>query len=533
MLLALTSLGAAAQPAAPGRIEQDTRAVPQPPRRDAIQIPRPAFAEQAPPGAEAVRFTLAGVDLVGNQALSTAALQDSWAPLVGQAVSLREAFAIAAAIGARYRAAGYVLSQALLPAQELATDRPATLRIAVVEGFIDSVVQTGGNSRVVDAYLAAVTAQRPLQLQTLERALLLVNELPGVSAQANLAAGSTAGATRLELTTQVDPDRYSLLVHNRSTPSLGRVRIEVAAERRGLFAQHDSHGLRFIGSGDARLRMLAYQGEAAAGASGARLQWSASTSQSQPTSPLPNVDTDSTAASLGLSLPLLRSRAAGMTLRASLAGYNNGAGDNLVSRDHIRALRIGLGADLADAQGGINLVDAEFSQGLRILGASDPADPMLNGARPDFRKLNVYLARLQSLPGDWSLLLAATAQWSDHKLPTAEQLGLGGDVFLRGFDPSEVIGENGHAIKAELRWNTALGAVQTTWYGFGENGRVERRQVAAAATAATLGSAGLGVRFSAPGGVRGYLEVAKPLRRDVASEGNRRARWFGGLGIEF
>lgn len=532
-LLALSSLAASGQTTAPGRIERDTRPLPEPARRDSVNIPRPSFGEQVPPGAEAVRFTLAAVALSGNQAIGTAALQDAWAPLLGRSISLREAFGIAAAISARYRTAGHVLSQALLPAQDLPTDQPATLRIEVVEGFLDPVTLNGSNSPVIAAYLAPAAAERPLRLQTLERALLLVNELPGVSAQANLAAGRLPGATALELGVQTDPDRFALLVHNRTTRSLGRLRIEASAERRGLLGSHDSHGLRFIGSGDSRLRMLAYQGEAALGGDGWRLQWAASVSRSQPDSPLPNVDTDSNTASIGLSYPLLRSRAAGATLRATLDGYDNAAGDPQVARDRIRALRVGVAADLADGAGGINLIDAEFSQGLRGLGASAPGDPLLNGARPDFRKLGVYLARLQALPGEWSLLLAVSAQWSDDKLPTAEQFGLGGDVFLRGFDPSEVIGENGQAVKAELRWNLALGPLQTTWYGFGEGGRATRRQVGAPGVSAVLGSAGLGARFSGPAGVRGYLEVAKPMRRDVASEGNRKPRWFAGIGVEF
>ena len=57
--------------AAPGRVEQDIRRPPEPAPRPAIVVDRPRFAEQVPPGAERVGFTLGAVLVSGNTAIPT------------------------------------------------------------------------------------------------------------------------------------------------------------------------------------------------------------------------------------------------------------------------------------------------------------------------------------------------------------------------------------------------------------------------------------------------------------------------------
>ncbi|WP_144006908.1 ShlB/FhaC/HecB family hemolysin secretion/activation protein [Pelomonas sp. KK5] len=520
-----------AQPA--GRIDQDMRPPPEPVRRDSLRIAEPAFGENVPAGAETLQFTLGDVQLSGNRTISTDALRPLWADKLGRTVTLAEVFHLAARVGARYREAGYILSQAIVPAQDIGTAGPAVVQIQVLEGYVDRVTFSGFESPGLAERLAPVTAERPLRLATLERAMLLVNELAGISAQANIRAGEAPNSSELIIVAARTPSAYSLLLHNRTAPAQGHLRLEAGVELRGLAGAFDRHALRLVSSGDRRLNMLAYNGEAPLGAQGLKALWSASDSRSKPDSPLPNIDTDSTNVQLGLSYPVLRSRRSNLELRAVLNGYDNRTGEGELSRERIRALRLGLTADHADDLDGITLLDLEASAGITGLGASPAGDPRLNGARPDFRRLTLYAARLQSLGGDWSLLLALTAQHANERMPVAEQLGLGGEVFLRGFDPSEAIGERGYAGKAELRCNALMGSFSTTWYGFVDAGRVRRLQVGAPTLSTALASFGLGVRFSGPFGSKGYIEVAKPQRKDVASQGDRDARLFAGLGADF
>ena len=532
-----------AQPSTPitggSRVEQDSRPAPQPLRRDAIRIDAPRFAEQVPPGAGEVTFTLGLVVVSGYSRLPTEGLSALWSQYIGRRITLAQAFDIAAGVSAYYRNAGFVLSQAVVPAQDLPTDTPAMLRIQVLEGFVDRVRFTGLPQAAGQPFMAEVLAERPLSLSTLERALLLLSEQPGLRAQANLSAGVAPNATQVEVLVEQDRTAGSLTLHNRTAPSQGSLRIEATGEWRGLLGHFDRHVLRWSGSGDSRLNLLAYSADAPLGADGWRAQWSASSTSSKPTTTVTNFENDSRNLALGVAHAAQRSRRANLTLRASLNGYDNRSETlaGTVSEDHIRAVRLGLTGDLSDAFGGITLLDLEFGKGLTGLGASQKGDPLLLGADPAFRRTTAYLARLQGLGAGASLLLAHTQQWSNSKLPSAEQLGLGGELFLRAYDPSEAIGEEGHASKVELRWET--GPVGTRWpvsltlYGYYDQGAVERRQVTGPSTSTRLKAAGTGVRFSAPRGLRGYLELAKPLGPPVASQGNDDLRVFAGLGIDF
>jgi len=521
----------------PGRVERDRQPVPEPFKRDGVRIDAPRFPEQVPPGAQASRFVLGEVQVSGNQALPTLALSLVWTPLLGKSITLAQAFGIAFDISARYRAAGFILSQAIVPAQELRTDGPAVLRIEVLEGFIDQVVFSG-NAPVpaLQAHLERVRQERPLRLQTLERGLLLVNELPGVSAQANIRPGASPNASELEVVAQRRRTDYSLSAHNRSTASQGRVRYEASAEVHGALADYDRHNLRWVTSASKRLNLLAYGGEWPLGGDGLKLQLGASVSKSEPSTDAlaSHIDTRSNNYSLGLAYPVLRSRQANLGLRSTFNAYDNhadGIGGRL-SQDRVRALRLGVTGDRSDGWGGISLLDLEWSKGLSGLGADREGDPGVT-ANPQFSRFNVYVARLQNLGGRWSALLAGTAQRSRDRLPTAEQLGLGGETFLRAFDPSEVIGEEGAAAKLELRCDVAAAGLAGTLYAYRDIGHVTRRQNGGASLSNALSSTGIGIRMSGPHRTRGYLELAKPGSKDVASEGNRKPRVFAGGGVDF
>ncbi|MBL8323398.1 MAG: ShlB/FhaC/HecB family hemolysin secretion/activation protein [Rubrivivax sp.] len=524
------------------RLPQDSPRTPQPASRALpLLIDRERFAEQAPPDAGALTFRLTAVELIGNRTLPTSQFAPMWAPLLGKEVTLAAMFDIAAQITAAYRRAGYILSQALVPAQEI-LQADGRVRIRVAEGFISQV--TLGADEVRGARLLAMLTpiqwERPLTLTTLERHLLLVNDLPGVRSQAALRAGQELNSAILDLQVQADTEAFSFSVHNRTSEAVGPLRLEASAERRGLLGAFDRHGLRWVGSGNQLLNLLAYSGDAPLGSAGTQVSWSASTSRSRPKSgTIFQLDTDSRNASLAVSHPWLRARAANLTLRAALAGYDGKSevgGGLQLSEERLRPLRLGLAFDLADGWAGVNLLDVEVSRGLSALGASRADDASLSrqGSNPQFTKTTLYAARLQSLGGEWSLLLAATGQATRDLLGSSEQLGLGGEVFLRAYDPSELLGDSGQAGKVELRRNFELGQVlAATLYAYYDAGTVKLRQMDGSQTGQSAYATGLGIRLSGPRGTRGFVEAAKPGHKPTARNGDEKVRIFAGLGIDF
>lgn len=528
------------------RLPQDAAPAPQPAAPElGLLIDRERFAEQVPAGAQAVTLRLTGIDLSGNTRLPTSQFEPLWAGLLGRDITLATVFDLAARISAAYREAGYVLSQALVPQQDI---NPAggRVRIRVAEGFVSliTVQDSVPGAQRIRRMLDPVRSERPLTLATLERCLLLVGDLPGLRTQALLRAGRAANAAELELVVERDTQAFSLALHNRTAASVGPLRLEASAEQRGLLGDFDRHALRWVGAGNDRLNLIAYQGDAPLGVAGASLVWSASASRSRPRAgALFQFDARSRNASLGLGYPVVRSRQANLSLRTALTAYNGASeiADGLpVSKEQIRAVRLGLNADFSDALAGINLLEIELARGLSGLGASRPGDALLAraGSDPQFTKATLYAARLQSLGGEWALLAALTTQHAAVPLTSSEQFGLGGDAFLRAYDPSELLGDSGAAAKIELRYNTVVntfvGGVGATVYGFYDAGSVTLLGAAGTASSRqSAAAAGLGLRWSGSHGLRGYLELAKPINRATSRHGDERTRAFAGVGIDF
>src|SRR5690606_31125343 len=185
MLAACVLTGTAAHARVPGTLEptrpsEEFSERLQPLSRSLSSVP--LTPEQlAPAEAEAVRFTLMGVELQGAEVLDVSYFEDLWLEHVGLEVTLADVFELVNGITRRYAEAGYALSIAVLPAQRI---EGGVVTIAVVEGFIDEIHFTGDalvdehgvDSRYIRGYAERLRASRPLRTADLERYLLLINE---------------------------------------------------------------------------------------------------------------------------------------------------------------------------------------------------------------------------------------------------------------------------------------------------------------------------------------------------------------------
>ncbi|MBL8326804.1 MAG: ShlB/FhaC/HecB family hemolysin secretion/activation protein [Rubrivivax sp.] len=528
----------------PGQIERQFQQPPQPRALPGqFQIPMPSLTP--PAGSEGIRFRLRGISLDGMTLYPADSWPADYQGLFGREVSLADIYAFANALTTRYRNDGYILSQVIVPAQ---TVEQGYVRLQAVEGYLAEVRFEGSApSALMKAQAEALRAQRPLRAETLERALLLMNDQPGTFARAVLMASATPGASDLVVQSSAQAVTAGLSLDNRGGRALGPLRATLDVEQRGLLGWGDRTGLRAVAAEKGELKYFAFNHEQAVGHDGTRAGLSLGRVRSRPdtgTSFIPlDLETSSDSAALTLSHPFLRGRHENRSARVSLTAHNGhtnlfGVRD---TEDRIRALRVGLGWDLADAARGINLVDIELARGFEGAGSSRAGDPLLSRAngKPAFTKLGLYAARLQGLTPQWSLLAALSAQVALDDLLAPELFSFGGEQFGRGYDPSELVGDHGAALKVEVRWSFAGGGSGSNWlggatlYGFYDAGQVRQRSPGGLAAQQSASSAGLGVRFELQRWLSGYLEAAKPLSRVVAAEGNRDPRGYAGLSLRY
>jgi hemolysin activation/secretion protein len=505
------------------------------PRQAVISIP--ALQPGAvPPGAQKEAVQFKAVVLEGNQAVPTGALQSLWQGFTEAPRPLSDAWLLANSITRAYRAQGHVLAQAVVPPQEIQAEG-ATLRIQVLEGFIDAVtweVKGLANTEALQPFVAPLLAQRPLSLALLERQLLLINESGAVQVRAVFVPSpSTPGASTLALVGERRTASGALSVHNRTSDALGPVRYEAVGRITGVMGLLDQHRVQLNTSLNGNVDILSYGGQLPLGGQGWQWGWSASATRSR-TNGLDGfkVNTESQSAAFNLAYPLLRSRLHNLDVRAEVSANDSESlfeGERF-SRDRIRKISLGVTWERVNLAGGVSRLDVDVHQGLLGLGSSSRDNEWASrfGARTAFSKYTLYGAHLQPLHGRLSGLLAVQSQYTPHRLPSAETFALGGEAFLRGYDPSALSGDRGTALKLELRQGFSVAGKPFTAYAFKDLGWVWDARSDLGHQ--RLGSAGLGLRLDFSPRVRGFVEWACRSNADaIASSNEHAAKVYAGL----
>ncbi len=534
-------------PDATGRIEQRFREAPTPPPPSAapgVQVEQPP-EESAPDNAGNIPLTIEDLKLTGVTAYPLAELEVYWKDRLGKPGTLGDLFSIAAEITARYRNDGYVLSRAIVPAQEIEDGK---VELRVIEGYVSRVIFEGDDTRpdILRGIGENITDVRPIRIADLERYVLLLNDQPGVTASSVLRPSpDQTGAADLIVTVQRDLMRSFATLDNRGTRFVGPLQSTAGTIINSPFGLGDQIFVRGITTPIYldNLKAFDLNNQHTLDSEGTTLALQLNYAEAKPgftLRPL-RVTSDASTVAMVLAHPFIRSRVENLRANLSFAvneyktettpGGNNPS--SVLLHDEIRSLRAQVTWETIDSLRGANSVSLQLSQGLSILGASKPESGGICGTpttclsravgRPDYTKLNLDVSRTQSLGGTWSFLAAATAQYAFTPLLASEQFGLGGSTFLRSYDPSDIIGDSGIGAKFELQYGQEV----KEWYlrnfqsyAYVDLGRVQNIKIVPGEKADDAGiSIGIGTRFSFTDWSSGYLEVSQPIMRGVTTEG--------------
>ena len=234
----------------PGR-ERERFVEPQAPRAQpggaTITLP----STTAPPGAETITLTVSRVIVTG----ATVYAEDDFAPLyadmLGGEVPLTAVYDLARRITAKYGAAGYVLSRAVVPPQNFGR-HGAVIHIQVVEGYVDKVVWPDSLTRYRDFftdYAARIVADRPANIRTLERYLLLANDLPGLKFSTSLKPSPT-NPNASTLVVEVAEKRIDAVarIDNRGTQARGPWEYLGSVSVNNILKEHEQFTVAWAGT---------------------------------------------------------------------------------------------------------------------------------------------------------------------------------------------------------------------------------------------------------------------------------------------
>jgi hemolysin activation/secretion protein len=436
----------------------------------------------APAGADRTTLTLARVVILGNTVYRPDEFAPLYADLIGRVTTLQAVYDIAARITAKYGADGYVLSRAIVPPQELSPGG-ATIRIQIVEGFVDQVVWPTELSKYRDFfsyYADRIIADRPANIKTIERYLLLAGDLPGLKFKNSLKpSASQHGAATLVVEVTEKPIDALVRADNRGTQSRGPYQYFTSVTANNLLRLHDAFTVNYAGVAP-QLRELNYvyaQYRQVLGPEGLTAFINGSYGYGRPGQPLDPVLKYKTLSSVfeaGASYPFIRQRERnlGVTALAFVTDSRSDILDTLNNDVRLRGVRVKVDADAADQLAGINQLNLVASQGINAVGA-ESLGFINTKARLDFTKFEATYTRNQPLFAQVSLLFAAYGQYAVNPLFSPEQCGYGGRVFGRGFDPSQILGDSCALVLGELRYDVPTGIKDLTQfqlYGFADRG---------------------------------------------------------------
>lgn len=455
-ILATVSYAATAQVDAGSQIRQ----LPPPPGQPATDPdfstePRIVEPDWAPPG-RSVEVNV--LNITGHSLFSEAELIAASGFMPGSSLNLTELRTLAARISAYYNDRGYFLTQAYLPPQEIAS---GSVTIAVVEARYGEVgIENTSNLRtgIAEGLLSGLESGGNISSAPLERRLLLLSDLPGITVGSILAPGSAIGTS--DLTVAIRPGRRitgSIEADNAGNRYTGTYRFGGTINLNNAAGIGDRLSLRLLASNDdLAYGWVSYQvpiGALTVGAAYSHLKYGLGREFS-------NLDADGTAniATIYASYPLVRSRDANLYALTNINAnwFTDRIGLLSTQSDkRSQTATFGLSGEVRDGLGGGGWTSGSLGWTIGNLDLRTPLDrandDLTARSHGRFSYIQFALARQQTIAGPLSLYGSVRGQLAFDNLDSSEKMLLGGAYGVRAYPEGEVFGDQGFIATAEAR----------------------------------------------------------------------------------
>ncbi len=486
-----------------------------------------------PKAADELEFEVTRIAVEGATYFPRTVVDALFAPLLNRKIGLTALREAANRLENLYRERGIFLARVFIPPQQL---QQGVFTIQVIEGHISQVLVEAPDAAMggrVDTLAQQLLGVRPLDLASLERVLLLLNDLPGVAATAVLRPGAALGSSELLITVVPTGNLYLGTFNNTGSNTTGPYTLSYSATLQQPLGSPGQLTVSVTASGTAAndlsgIRSLVTRYAQAVGNHGAIISFGSVLSQSQPAGAVSslNIQSDALSISPRLRYPLLRSRTSSLYLDTGLAlnrSETTSAG-TLLTSDRATVADLSVSWMLSGWGGGSQTLGLGVFKGLKWLGAmgEDTPLPSAAGFDPTFTKYTLNLQRTQGLSQPFSLRFHLSGQFTRDKLLASEQLPFGGTIIGRGFTPSAIVGDQGLGAILELRYDLSpypAAAVSDAQLYLSVD-RAATRTVPMldnAGTRSHLRSTTLGMRFSVSKNVQLDLRLAK-ASRNIADE---------------
>ncbi len=395
----------------------------------------------------------------GYEGLATEGeLQKIVAGSIAKNLTFEELNALTDKVTALFKKKGWFQARAYLPPQDITS---GIIQIAITQVKSDGQISIKPDKTCrinADALrsigILALHSGEPIKELDLERSILIMNDLPGISAKASLIPGAAPGSSSVEVAVTEGPlvsgvlwgdnysnrytgtwrgntilsindpihhgDQITLLLTEASGLSQGRVGYSIPIAYNGLRANLAYSGMRYELGSD--LASLQYKG-------------------------------NSNSIDGGLSYPLIRTRNANLTTSLSYGyrGLIDTKSDIDIRDKTLNNATLSVNGDRYDQLfgGGYSSYNASITTGKLH---ESVADISLTGTEGNYTRFNYGLTRLQHLAEQLNFNLSVIAQSALCNLDTSEKFVLGGPNGVRAYPVGEASGDEGQLINADVRY---------------------------------------------------------------------------------
>ncbi|TAJ75545.1 MAG: ShlB/FhaC/HecB family hemolysin secretion/activation protein [Gallionellaceae bacterium] len=446
------------------------------------------------------RIAIKAIHVTGNRVFGADVLERVVAHWAGAGHTLADLDEAAASITAYYRQRGYLLAQAYLPEQEIAD---GILVISVIEGQIGQV-NIDNRSRLSDKagrkHLDRVQAGAALQAQQVDRAVLLLNDTPGVGGtRASLQPGASVGTT--DLLIELDPAapyQATAELDNYGNRYTGEYRAGGALALDSPLGIGDQLSVRALASdGGMSYVRLAYQ--APVGGDGLRVGVAYADTRYKLGKEFAALQAHGVAgnASVYAAYPFIRGQQNNLSGTAmyeskKLADYTDAPAS--ATDKKVQLINLGLSGNRRDTLHGAGMTSFDLSLVGGNLGmdagslATDAVSANSNGS---YTKLGYSFSRLQRLTDKDTLSLAFSGQQANKNLNSSEKFSLGGAGGVRAYPQGEGSGDLGWMANVEVRHTLKDNLQALAFYDAGSV-TINRTPYAAAENSRSIAGAGVG-----------------------------------------
>ena len=370
---------------------------------------------------------------------------------------------VASIVTKAYRENGFFVARAYIPAQKM---QDGVVEIAIIEGNYGKFI-LDNNSRVrtpiVQAMLDDVKGANIVSTNTLERAMLIINDTPGAQVtQADVKPGEAVGTSDFAITTEATPwyDGY-ILADNYGSRYTGQNRLMAGVNLNSPLGIGDKLSLTGLISNKSDLKngRVAYSAPLMANGLRAEVGYSRTDYALGSEYGYLNATGISDTTDLTLSYPIIRTRLETLKIASTLALKNltDYQSSSVTTDKDAKSVSVALNYSKEQKLFGFN---SQITSGitytygdLKFVDATSKAtDKAGANTQGRYSKINGYVGVSALLPNAYTLQTNLQFQKAlGHKnLDGSEDMSIGGSNGVKVFPDSELSAENGILLNAEL-----------------------------------------------------------------------------------